>query len=258
MIHREPPPGAVAPLPFGPTVALAYRLVLANLAALAKLTALPFVLTLLIGHIAVYLDVLSSGLVWEFGLELPWCLMAVAWLRLLLLAPNRDDAVFFPKLRARHGRLLGYALALSVLFLPLTFFSPLADGLGLAETERNVVYWALYVVLLYVGLRFSFVYAAAAVDEPYSFAIAWRHTRAIAWPLFLAVGLTAMLPWHLFTLLLSHLAQGGAEAAFAAALLWHVGLWMLEALYLAFVVVAFRTCTGWVPAPDQAVLERFE
>lgn len=258
MIHREPPPGAVAPLLFWPTVQQAYRLVFANLAALAKLAALPFVLTLLIEGIASHLGVVARGLVWEFGIELPWCLMAVGWLRLLLLAPDRRDAVFFPKLRARHGRILGYAVVLSVLFLPLTFFELLAGGLAPAQAERSVVYWPLYVILLYVGLRLSFVYAATAVDEPYGFAVAWRHTRTIAWPLFFAVGLTAMLPWHLFTLLLSDVAHGGAEAAFAAALVWHVGLWLLEAIYLAFVAVAFRTCTGWVPAPDQDVLERFE
>jgi len=257
MIHQEPPPGAVAPLPFWPTVALAYRLVFRNLATLAKLAVLPFVLTLLIEGIASYLDVVGRGLVWEFGIELPWTLMAVAWLRVLLLASTRD-AVFFPKLRARHGRMLGYALALSVLYLPLTFFDPLAGGLGLDNGERDVAYWALYVVLLYIGLRFCFVYAAAAVDEPYSFAVAWRHTRAIAWPLFFAVGLMAMLPWQLATLFLTQLAQESAEAAFAAALLWQVALWLVEALYLAFVAIAFRTCTGWVPAPDQDVLERFE
>jgi len=258
MITHEPPSGAVAPLPLWATAAQGYRLVFGNLGTLARVAALPFVLFLLINHTATRLGPFGYSLVWEFGIELPWTLMAVAWLRVLLLGPASDDSVVFPRLRRRHLRFLGYALLLSALHLPLTFFADSADALALEGTQRTIVYWALYLLVLYASLRLSFVYAAAAVDESYSLAVAWRHTRGISFALFAVVGLGAMLPWHLFSWLLGEAIEADPGTAFALGLLWHAALWVLEALYLAIVAIAFRSCTGWVPAPDQRVLERFE
>ena len=258
MISREPPSGAVAPLPLWPTVAAAYRLVLGNFVALMKLATLPFVLLLLINALATLLDPLAYSLAWEFGVELPWTMMAVGWLRHLLLAPGPEGAVFFPKLCPRHLRFLGYALLLSAIGLPLTLFAYPADYLALEGTQRTVIYWVLYLLIFYLSLRFSFVYAAVALDENYSLALAWRHTRGISFTLFLAVGLAAMLPWQICSYLLSVHLQPDSVMTVIAAFLWHAGLWLLEATYLAFVAVAFRTCTGWVPAPDPRMLERFE
>lgn len=256
MIHREPPPGAIAPLPIWPTVAEAYRTLLANFGVLAKIAALPFALLMVINALATMLGPLGYRLVWEFGIEIPWTLMAVAWLRHLLLAQPGAGVTFFPAIEKRHFRFLGYALLLSVISLPLTFFPFLADALAIPH--RGIVFWVLYVAALYLGVRFAFVYAAVAVDETYSLGLAWRHTRAIGVNLFIAIGVFAVLPWKLFDYLLNVGAQSDMGTFFAVALAWHVGLWLLEAIYLIFIAIAFRRCTGWVLAPDQSVLERFD
>ncbi|MGF1592380.1 MAG: hypothetical protein ACFCUW_03820 [Kiloniellaceae bacterium] len=261
MIQAEPPSGAVAPLPLLPTVSEAYRLVFGNLATMAKVTVLPFVLLFLITVLGTLLGPLEYRLVREFGAELPWTLMAVAWLRFLLLGPTSGDVVVFPRLRARHGRFLGYALLLSVINLPLTFFHYLSVALGIDGTEATIAYWALFMPLLYLGLRFAFVYVAAAVDEPYSFAHAWRHTRGISFTLFIAIGLSVVLPAEGINRLLALLTDSLRDSdsgTFVALLLWHANMWLVEALSLAFYVIAFRNCTGWVPAPDKEVLERFD
>ena len=257
MISHEPPAGAVASLPLWATAAEGYRLVFGNLGTLARVAALPFVLFVLITATATWLGPFGYRMAWEFGVELPWTLMAVAWLRVLLLGPASGDIVVFPRLRPRHLRFLGYALLLSALHLPLTFFAYPADFLALEGTQRTVLYWALYLLILYLSLRLSFVYAAVAVDEAYSLAVAWRHTSGISFALFAVVGLAAMLPWHLFNWLMVHVMQADPGLAFVV-LLGHAALWVLEALYLAIIAIAFRTCTGWVRAPDHAVLQRFD
>ena len=201
MTNSAPPPAAIAPLPIWPTVAEAYRTLLANFGVLAKIAALPFVLLMVINALATQMGPLGYRLVWEFGIEIPWTLMAVAWLRHLLLAQRGAGAVFFPTIERRHLRFLGYALLLSIISLPLTLYPLLADALSLPP--GSFVFWVLYVAIFYLGIRFAFVYAAVAVDESYSLALAWRHTRAISMNLFVAIGVFAVLPWKLFDYLLN-------------------------------------------------------
>ena len=256
MISRQPPSGAIAPLPIWPSVTEAYRTFFANLPVFAKVAALPFVLLLVINVLATALGPLGYRLVWEFGIEIPWSLMAVAWLRHLLLEPSGTAATFFPRIERRYFRCLGYALLLSFVSLPLTLFPFLADALALPH--RSWIFWVLYVVVFYLGVRFAFIYPAVAVDETYSLAFAWRHTRVIGRNLFLAIGIFAVLPWKLFDYLLSIDTTHDTTILFAISLAWHAGLWLLEAIYLVFVAIAFRRCTGWVPAPDQSVLKRFD
>ncbi len=258
MIADEPPPGPVAPLYFGQTVAEGSRLLARNLPTLAKVSAVPFVLTLLLGHLTASLDPLASRLVWDFAIQLHWTLMAVAWVRHLLLGPAAGEARFFPRLQPQHQRFLGYALLLTCLFLPATLFSLIADVLALSEAERQVAYWALYAALLYLSLRFAFIYVAVPLEETYSLALAWRHTRGVSLALFLAVGLTVLLPWILFSYFLGLVAETDTLLTLVVSILWHVGLWIVEGAFLAFIVVAFRTTTGWLPRPDKAILERFE
>ncbi len=258
MIADEPPPGPVAPLHFGRTVAEGYRLLSRNLVALAKLSAIPFVITVLIGHLTTSLGPLASRLVWDFAIQLPWTLMAVAWVRHILLGPAAGEARFFPRLQPRHLRFLGYALLLTCLFLPATLFYLIADFLALSETERQVAYWALYAALLYLSLRFAFVYVAVPLEENYSLALAWRHTRGVSFTLFLAVGLAVLLPWILFSYFMGLVSETETILTFVVSIIWHVSLWIVEGAFLAFIVVAFRTTTGWVPRPDKAILERFE
>lgn len=257
MISRDPPPGAVAALLLGPTIAEAYRVLFANAGTLAKLAALPFILVLVAEWLMTQFDSVTGRFVWEFGVEVPWALFAVPWLRCLLLPPSQSKPSLLSALHPRYLRCLGYALLLSFLALPLTFY-PEVSGLPPEEPVYTLAYWALYAVVVYLGLRLSFVYPAVAADEAYSLALSWRHTGGISFTFFLAICLGALLPWYAFNYLLSLLPQENELIALAIALAWYAGFWLLEAIYLVFIAIAFRRCTGWIPAPDPSVLERFE
>lgn len=260
MISYEPPSGTVAPLPLWPTIATAYRLVVANAAALAKFATLPFILQLIVVDLANLLEPPFDRIAWDAGLEVGWTLLGVAWLRHLLLMQSTKGR-FFPILTRRHLRFLGYSLLLAIIGLPVTFFPYLAESLPKDGYWQETVWWTLYLGGLYIALRFSFIYAAVAVDERYSLSLAWQHTRAISQNLFLAVGVATVLPWqifnHLSPLLLNQLSEQPEAVLLAYSLIWNAALWLLQGTYLAVVVVAFREVTGWVPAPDPEVLERF-
>ncbi len=262
MIGHEPPAGAVAPLPILPTAAEAWRTVIGNFGALTRASALPFILLLCINITAHFFDLVTYRLIWTFGAEVPWTLMGVAWLHRLLLAPAGAKIPFFTRPGRRHLWFLGYSLLLSIIWLPLIFYDLLADALVLEGPPRIAVYYGLYATFLFFSLRFAFVYAATAVGEDYSLALAWRHSRDIAFNLFIVVGAFAMLPWEIFDYLLGiALPLEGAAAhllSLANYFAWHAGFWILNGIYLAIIAIAFRTCTGWVPPPDRRIVERFD
>jgi hypothetical protein len=258
VISEKPPVDAVGPLPLWPTVVETWRLLAGNFALLAKLTALPFFLLLVITTLTAQLDRLAIDLIWEFGIEVPWTFMAVAWLRLLLLPEQAGKPPFFPAPERRHLRFLFYALLLSFVTLPMTLFAYIAEALALEGTTREIAYWSLDAVTLYLGLRLSFIYTAVAVDEPYSLALSWRHTRGCSVKLFVVVGLVTTAPWQAFSALMGLIDMSDTATAIGFELLWNVMLWLVEATYLAFIVVAFRRVTGWVPKADKRIVERFD
>jgi hypothetical protein len=130
-------------------------------------------------------------------------------------------------------------------------------------------------VLTYVMMRLSFVFPAVAVDEAYRLKHSWTHTKGQGLRLLGALILTAIpmlaLLWtasalfgaFLFTEPVAPAGQGSAapeaqvEAFFAensvAIFVSQVVLaalnYVLMALVVSVVSIAFRTCTGWVPAP---------
>lgn len=256
MIEQEPPKEAVAPLPVGQTVVETLRTVFGNLPVLLKICAIPMLLSIWTDIATVPIEAPWGGLLRSFALELPWTLMGVVWLRWILQVERPAAPRFFPVLERRHLRFLGYSILLTCIDLPLIFYSVMTGEAANEEPLLSVMFWGIYVVAVYVEMRFSFVYVAAAVDEKYSLGLSWRHSRRSHIGLFLALGLTVLLPWRLFNYVLEQLAAGQADLFLW--LLWHLGFWLAQALYLTVIAIAFRICTGWVPSPDRRLIERFE
>jgi hypothetical protein len=256
VIRREPPPGAVAPLPLWPTVAEAFRLMAVNFGTLAKIAVVPFILGLAIDFMVPFVSAPWSDVLRHLLFNVAWTLFGVSWLRLLLLE-DRGAGRALPRLAGRHRRFLNYALLLFILDLPLILGWHLFADDPTTPQFPALTYWLFYVITVLVKLRFAFVFPAVAVDESYSLKLAWQHSRGPSLTLSAAIGLTVIAPVigvsYAFTAV-----SLDAHVLLLAWLAWHLFTWLVEAIYLTVVAVAFRTSTGWVPAPDQRVLERFE
>ena len=254
MISHEPPPGAVAPL--WTTVAETYHTLAGNIRALAKMIVVPTGLGMGIIFVAPLLASPWLDVVLHFLFLLGWTLLGVSWLRLLLLEDKRVSRLF-PRLTRRHLRFAGYALLLSVLDLPLLFgWHYLADQVASGPLSE-LVYWLTYVFLGFIRLRFAFVYPATAVDERYGLMLAWRHSQSAALPLFGIFLIIVVAPFAALSYGLNAL-MASDHLPYLWWSLWHVGIWIIEAAYATIIAVAFRRVTGWVPAPDKEVLERFD
>jgi hypothetical protein len=260
VINRGPPPGAIAALPLRATLAWTYRTVVANAGALAKIAALPFLLGMAFDFVAPFIT-----LPWQDPLRLIyfiliWTLFAVAWLRVVLLNETAS-ARFFPRLTRRHLRLAGYALLLGILDLILLVGWYQFAAAPVAPQFPGLIYWIAYTFIGFVKLRFAFISAAVAVDERYSLRLAWRHSRNAALPLLVIFVAAVVLPSVAYAYGLNALSLEYADnflLLYVFWMLWHAGTWAIEAVYVTVVAIAFRHCTGWVPAPDPRILERFE
>jgi len=257
MSESRPPPAAVAPLPLWPTLAACGRLLLHHAPALATAVGLPLLLNMATDFAVFPLEPPFSGIVKIAIYNLVWVLFAVTWVRLLLL-DDRGGLRFFPNLRQQHARVAGYALLLTLLDLPLPLLLHAQEGGAVGEFP-GPIYWIAYLVLGFIKLRLAFVYAAAAVGEAYGPGLAWRHSGGSAGTFFAAALIGVFLPVIGLTWVFCNLPEDATQSTLLALwLLWHALGWLLEAFYLTLVVVAFRTCTGWVPPPNNAVAERFD
>jgi hypothetical protein len=260
MSSREPPPDPVAPLEVWPTVIEGLNLLLANLGAMAKLALWPLLLSMAADFAlaATFWDSPLYIVLKMICLNLIWVLFAVGWLRLLLLQDQKIIRVF-PELTPVYRRFTFYTLVLALFDLTLPLGRHLLDEASDPASPPGLGYWAAFLVVAFAKLRFSFVYPAVAAGETYSLKLAWRHSAQAGLPLFGAQMIVVFLP----LIALSYVVYALAVHPFAAAqlfgwLLYNVLVWPLEAAYLAILVVAFRNCTGWVPPPDKAIVERFE
>ena len=269
MISQEPPREAVAPLPVVSGIVELYATLWQHLPALLQRIALPTAMSIVLLLLAVFLlPPLAAYVVWYLLLALPTTILGITWLRLLLLG---DSKARFAQFDARHRRFFTYNFLLSLITLPLVFLQywlevgeiTLDSGAeGLAETAPaestadDLVYWLAYLPLLYMQLRLSFVLPAAAVDERYGFAESWRHTRSQSGRIFLIAVLAVLGPW-----LLWYYSPSWFDAPlwqFAGFLFYHLSIMLHQGAFYALLAIAFRTCTGWVPAPDRTILQRFE
>jgi hypothetical protein len=162
----------------------------------------------------------------------------------------------------------------------------LAASPGEAGPRLGFVLLLVFIGMIYVLARLGFIFPAVAVEERYSLRLAWQHTAgqgqrmmaalfAAGFPIAIAqLLLTALLLEGLFGVSLSELvpalpepgaglpdgalppdAAGAtqAEPPSAAAILVFdlvaaVGNLLSFAVLFSLLSLAFRTCTGWVPA----------
>lgn len=283
MSQAAPPPSAIGPIPVGETMREAYLAVFSSLPLLLRAAALPFLLSLVILTLAF---MTGQSAILSFVLMIagfvPYTLFGVAWHRLTLLGPAHGAPATFPSWRPRHLRFLGYVMVATALVyvatipatIMLAWVEHQAGAAHGASVFMIVVALAAVFGLLYVLLRFSFVFPAVAVDERYTLANSWAHTRGQALRLFATLTATALpmlvLIWAVGAvfgrLLLPELGpagQGGKtspEAAFQQAFSDNAGAfiaaqlilaalnYILMALVVSALSIAFRTATGWVPA----------
>ncbi|MGF1592382.1 MAG: hypothetical protein ACFCUW_03830 [Kiloniellaceae bacterium] len=271
--NNQPPPQAVANLPIFDTLIAAFTAAYSDPALLLRAAAGGL---LLLGATTVVALVLPPN---PFTLLLmllapiaAYSHFGVNWYRVMLLGPA---GLVRPVLRwdRRHWRFFGFGLMLGT---GLLVFG------GMLTMVLPVPSAVVAIGLLYLASRCCFLFPALAVEEPYSFAYAWQHTKGQGWrltlllllagiPLMLAVSLlvsalfTAVVGVSLFDL--AAVQMGGTPAPGAGQLtddgqalevspIATLTLKMVtEALSMAvlavlysIVALAFRTCTGWVPA----------
>ena len=273
MSHQGPPPEAVRKLPIFQTVAEAYGMVFSHLPSLAKAAALPFAISLGISFTAQTEAISPERFVLVNALNLfPEAYFGVAWIRFVLLGARRAAPTTLPPIMPRHLHFLRFAALMMLLTaLPglgiMAEYRPLAEFDGdpspelRAEVMLNMLpFMIMVVVALVLVLRFSFVFPAVAVDEAYGLADSWRHTRGQAIRLIAGLAIS-MIPMTIASLFLGAALSAGAGAPASPGLVFLVSNMALSyvvlALYFAFVSIAFRECTGWIPAaqagpPDRA------
>jgi hypothetical protein len=284
MSQTTPPPAAIRPLPVSLTVYQAYGMVLSQLPAVFKAAALPFVLSIVLGLATLMAP--GSGL-WNVVLTIlgfvPYTLFGVAWHRLSLLGPAAAPPPLVPAWTRRHWRFLGYAViviltiytvSLPFLLLGMGMAPPGPGGAPMAGLPMAAVALAAMVGLVYVMMRLSFVFPAVAVGESYGLGLSWAHTRGQGFRLIGAVLLTlfpmVMVVWMAIAALtvlvmpdpgampdpegatmeetMRFIFLENAPAFVISQLVLSALNYILMALMVSVISIAFKTCTGWVPA----------
>ncbi len=277
MSQTTPPTAALRKLAVLQTLSEAYGRVLANLPLLARAALAPFLLSLAL--VAASLGAAESlpltTLIVALGF-VPYTIFGIAWHRVTLLGPTAGAAPLVPAWRPRHWRFLGYLAAVTLIGYGVTVmvfsiaFSVVQPAVqpGAEVTPRalSVVLVAGALILAYVMMRLSFVFPAVAVDEAYRLKHSWTHTKGQGLRLLGALILTAI-PILTLVGVVSALfgdfpfadpaaPEAGMEAViaenpvaiFVSPVVMMVLNYLLMALMVSVISIAFRTCTGWVPA----------
>ncbi len=282
MSQTTPPTLALRKLPVGATFAEAYRLVSARLDPLVKAAAIPYLMSTVL---AVLSFVVPSNwtltmLVTILGF-VPYTIFGVSWHRLTLLGPSAGAPSVMPAWSRRHWRFLGYICAVTLIGYGLMAVITLIGVLlAMSLGESAVLFLALAgifggsVVFLYMMMRLSFVFPAVAVDETYRLAHAWTHTRGQGFRLIGLVLLTTLpvfvVSWALAGILgiplfgdltmptgtegappeavmQDVMAENAASYIVFQLIMGAVG-YLFTGLMVSAISIAFRSCTGWVPA----------
>lgn len=272
--RNQPPPQAVANLPVFETLGAAFMAVAGQPGLLLRAMAGGLMLLAAAAVIFIALPNTLTGLLAIFAPLAAYSHFGVNWYRIMLLGP---EGLVRPTLRwdRRHWFFFGYGLMLGtaflVIYLAVTTLIPILPGAVVA------------VALWYLAARCCFMFPTIAVQEPYSFALAWQHTQGqglrltsallmAAIPLYLTVSLIVSVVvfatmGDAFTALVDLQQSGGFESesaesteAFAKAveaispvtlisvkMIFEALTMVVLAVLFGIVALAFRTCTGWVP-----------
>ncbi len=289
MSQTTPPSLALRKLPVGATFVEAYSLVFARLGLLVKAAAIPYLSSTVLAVLfftaesnwALTMLVVILGFV-------PYTIFGVSWHRLTLLGPSAGAPSVTPAWKRRHSRFLGYALAITLIGYGLVVVIALSGVLLATPLGASavlflplVVVFGGSIVFVYMMMRLSFVFPAVAVDETYRLAHAWTHTRGQGFRLIGLMLLTALpliaVSWALAGILglpffgdptvptgtegappeavmQDFVAENAAPFVVFQLIMVAVG-YLLTALMVSAISIAFRSCTGWVPAPGGAVMQ---
>ena len=286
MSDTPPPREALRSLSVFETVREAYVRVFRNPRLVARASLMPFSLSMALIALGFSVPVTSSlGFLSAILGLLPYTFFGVAWHRLTLLGPVAGAPPLLPAWRQRHWRFLGYLLAVMLIgYGAIAMVFSLAFAVVQPEMEAmsaglGLMIFAGTAILAFVMARLSFVFPAVSVDESYRLRHAWTHTkgqglRLIGATLLASAPMVALI-WAVSGILGALLiaapaavpgqdglppearAQAFVDANLGALMLTQaVGAainYVLMALMVSVISIAFRTCTGWVPAAGGAV-----
>jgi hypothetical protein len=281
MSDTTPPREALRKLPVIETVREAYVRVFRNPRLVARASLMPFSLSMALIALGFSVPVTSSlGFLSAILGLLPYTFFGVAWHRLTLLGPVAGAPPLLPAWRQRHWRFLGYLLAVMLIgYAAIAMVFSLAFAVVQPEIEAmsaglGLMIFAGTAILAFIMARLSFVFPAVSVDESYRLRHAWTHTkgqglRLIGATLLASAPIVALI-WAVSGILGALLiadpaavpgqdglppearAQAFVDANLGALMLTQaVGAainYVLMALMVSVISIAFRTCTGWVPA----------
>ncbi len=261
-----PPPAVVQNLPILETATTAYAKVFGQLPLLLRAALLPFLLSAVLALAAQGTENTPLRVILGLLNLLPYTLFGVAWHRLILLGPQAAAPPVMVRWEARHWRFCAYAMILALMNFALlqllallaggaTTDPPQETGIG-APLSMTLASLVMFLAIIFVVIRFSFVFPAVAVDENYGLGNSWRHTRGQVARLLLTLLLT-LFPlmlggMTLIGIIVTIMAGGatpGPREAFAADLLFNLLGFLSMGLSVTVMSTAFRICTGWVPAP---------
>ncbi len=261
-----PPPTAVQNLPILETAAAAYRKVFGQLPLLLRAALLPFLISTAIALAAQGLESIALRVILGLLNLAPYTLFGVAWHRLVLLGPQAATPPLLARWEARHWRFCGYALILALVNFILVRMLVLLGGGSQSDAPQEIgmggplslilASWVVFLIIIYAVTRVSFVFPAVAVDENYGLGDSWRHTRGqvarIVLTLVLALFPLMLAGMTVIGVIIAVIAGGetpGPNEAFAGDVLFNLLIFLSMALSVSVMSTAFRTCTGWVPAP---------
>ncbi len=288
-MRHTPPPLALRKLPVGATFAEAYSLVFGRLGLLVKAAAFPYLISTVLAVLSV-----TAPSNWVLAMIVvilgfvPYTIFGVSWHRVTLLGPRAGAPSVTPAWERRHSRFLGYALAVTLIGYGLVVVIALS-GVLLAMPLGESAVWILAVAVVFGGsivffymiMRLSFVLPAVAVDETYRLAHAWTHTRGQGFRLIGLMILTAVpmvaVSWALGGILglvflgdltmpagtegappeavMQDFAAGNTASIIVFQFIMIAVNYLLTALMVSAISIAFRSCTGWVPASGGAVIQ---
>lgn len=299
MSQNSPPEQAVDNLPVWQSVRFAYASLFDNLRHLPAAMAVPLLLSMGLGlfFLERSLEAMQNpeagdqflSLVVGLAAYIPFIIFGIAWYRLLLLGPEKAAPALLPPWRVRHWKVLGYTIALMLMFIAAmailvavclvliaavvgldsgavgagnTMSGPMALGMVLTILGGMLI-------ILWVALRFSFIFPALSVDEDYGLAHAWRHSKGQGFRL-LGASILTTLPVVAIGILLNKLLQISTGASdlmvpgepqdleeflqsdslqqyfLSMTIAGNLLNYFWLALMVGLIAYAFRTCSGWV------------
>ncbi|MBN9086214.1 MAG: hypothetical protein J0J01_04825 [Reyranella sp.] len=239
----------------------------ARLGLFFHLVTIPWILSLLL-RIAVWSVIeptLMSGLVEKALDAIPATMFVVAWIRVVLLGPERVDRLPGLGWSTRETAFVGHLLQvagitfvlLAAMLLVIGPIDPMTLGRGATDPEaarREAMATPLgagFIASFLLALRVSFGLAASAVDLPWSPRRSWAYGRGNSWPiigsLFLILLVSSVANGLAIAMSLALTHRLGAESAIMI-VTWTVSTLVSyggTALLTTALAVIFRRLTKW-------------